>query len=85
MVSTGIGFFPQSNNDALGAGVSWGRPSEETFAKGLDDQVTAELFYRIQLFQHMTLTPDIQYLVNPALNPEDDRIWVLGLRARLNL
>ncbi|MCK5364626.1 MAG: carbohydrate porin [Gammaproteobacteria bacterium] len=44
----------------------------------------AELYYRFQLFQHMSITPDIQYLVNPALNPSEDQIWILGLRGRFS-
>ena len=31
----------------------------------------------------MKLTPDIQYLINPALNPNEDASRVLGLRGIL--
>jgi porin len=65
--------------------MGWGRPAEETFGAGLDDQYTAEVFYRMQLTPHITITPDIQLLVNPTLAPDQDRIWVVGLRARLAL
>lgn len=50
---------------------------------GLEDQYTVEVYYRLQIFQHATITPDVQYLVNPALNPEEDNIGVFGLRARV--
>ena len=67
----------------LGIGFNWGRPSEETYGPGLRDQLTAEIYYRLMLFQYLTITPDMQLIVNPALNPDEDQIWVFGLRARL--
>ena len=33
----------------------------------------------------IALTPDVQLLVDPALNPEKDTLWVVGLRARIAL
>jgi porin len=44
-----------------------------------------ELYYRLQLFQHLAITPDAQLVIDPVLNPDEDRIWVFGLRARLTL
>ena len=83
-VSAGTGYFARQGADLIGFGLNWGRPSSQTIGPGLDDQYTAELFYRLQLFPHMTVTPDLQLLVNPALNPQEDRIWIAGLRARLS-
>ncbi len=34
---------------------------------------------------NLALTPSVQLLIDPALNPGEDQIWVLGLRARLAL
>jgi porin len=42
-----------------------------------------ELFYRINLTEQFTVTPDIQLVKNPAQNPTEDTIWVFGIRARL--
>ena len=83
-VSAGVGYFRQSKSDALGIGLNWGRPSEKTYGPGLRDQLTAEVFYRIQLFPHTTITPNLQYLRHPALNPGVTDLWVVGLRARLS-
>ncbi|MDX2502329.1 MAG: carbohydrate porin [Deltaproteobacteria bacterium] len=33
--------------------------------------------------EYLQITPDIQYVIDPALNPEEDHSWVFGLRARL--
>jgi porin len=49
----------------------------------LRDQYTVELYYRLQVLKHLAITPDIQVLVNPALNSDTDVVGVFGLRARL--
>ena len=51
--------------------------------EGLPDQTTVELYYRIQMWEELAITPDIQYIRNPALNPDASSTWVFGLRARL--
>jgi porin len=51
----------------------------------LDDQFTAEVFYRFMLSKHFAVTPSLQYIEDPALNPDDDSIWIAGMRARLTL
>ncbi len=85
--SLSLGFLYQNEpgRDLLGVGFNWGEPNETTFAPGLDDQYTVEAFYRFQLTQQLAITPSVEYLQNPALNPQDDSLWVLGLRARLAL
>jgi porin len=79
-VAAGLGYLAR-NRDLIGVGLAWERPG----ASALDDQYTAEFFYRFQLFQNFALTPDIQLIAEPALNPNEDVIVVLGLRARLTL
>ena len=83
--STGFAYYRQRKSDVIGFGVSWGRPSIKTYGADLNDEYTTELYYRLQLFQHTTITPNIQWLVDPALNPDDNQLWVVGLRVRLNL
>ena len=86
-VSAGIGYQPKRGEagpgDLLGVAVNWGQPNETVFGSGLDDQYTAELFYRIQLTKQIAITPDVQLLFNPALNPDEDMITVVGLRTRI--
>ena len=85
-VSAGLGYQPQTGQgagrDLLGAGVNWGQPNETVFGPNLKDQYTAELFYRLQLTKEIAVTPDIQWIIDPALNTNDDSIVVAGLRAR---
>ena len=84
-LSTGFGYQRTPGKNLLGFGFNWGEPSESSFGPGLSNQLTAELFYRWNISREIALTPDLQYIKDPALNPEQSSIWVLGLRARLAL
>jgi porin len=85
LLSTGFGYHPASrSDDILGIGLSWDRPSIETYGAALNDEYTAELYYRYQLTQLFSITPDLQYLVNPALDPDEGNVLVVGLRGRLS-
>lgn len=86
-VSVGFGYQDQSvgAQNLLGVGLNWGRPNDDTFGNDLDDQYTAEVFYRWQLFRSVQVTPSIQLLKDPALNPDEDFISIWGVRARLAL
>ena len=81
--STGFAYQTVPGGNQLGIGYNWGEPSESTFEPGLRDQTSVELYYRIQLFKELSITPDVQYIKNPALDPTEDSLWVFGLRARL--
>ena len=75
--STGLG-LKCKNNDVAGLGVSWGKPAIGT----LRDQFTSEAFYRFQLTQFLAITPDVQLIVDPALNPNVDVLAFFGVRLR---
>jgi porin len=82
-LSLGLGYQQAPGGSLLGVGVNWGEPNAGTFAPDLRDQYTAEVFYRVQISGQFALTPDIEFLLDPALNPDTDSIWVFGLRARI--
>ena len=82
-VSTGLGYHFGERNSLVGLGLNWGQPNEDTFGSGLDDQFAVELFTRLQVMRNLQVTPDIQYIRNPARNPDANQSWVFGLRARL--
>ncbi|MEH6584418.1 MAG: carbohydrate porin [Halioglobus sp.] len=69
------------NSDLLGLALNWGQPPQDD----LDAQSTGELFYRMQLSENLAITPNLQLLKDPALNNEEDTVWVTGLRIRLTL
>jgi porin len=43
----------------------------------LDDQYTAELFYRLQLTQNLAITPDVQLIIDPALKKQKGQTYTL--------
>jgi porin len=84
-VSTGLGYHLKDDVSLFGFGLNWGQPNNDTFGSGLEDQYTIEVFCRLQVTQNIQITPDIQYMINPALDPDEDNSWVFGLRARIAL
>jgi porin len=88
MVTVGLGIYSSDTNHLFGIGISYGEASEDPiggFGSDLDPQYTAEVFYRFQLSQHFAITPDLQWIVDPVLYPEEDSIYVAGVRVRLSL
>lgn len=78
-----VGFMRKfrRNADLLGVAINWGDPPDST----LDSQKTGEFFYRLQFAQNLAITPSVQLLKDPALNAEDDTVWVWSLRFRLTM
>ena len=84
-VSAGFSYQAVRGRDLLGVAFNWGRPNKHTFGPGLDDQWTFEVFYRWQVLRELAVTPSLQVLIDPALNPNESTIWMLGLRLRYAL
>jgi porin len=82
-LSAGIGYQLNPGADLLGFGLNWGKPNEKTFGPGLDDQYSAELFYRFNVGRQFALTADIQYLKDPAQNTVENSLWMFNLRGRV--
>lgn len=77
-IGHGINF---KSHDLLGIAFSWAEPN----IAGSKDQWTAELFYRYQITRRLAFTPDIQWIKNPTLNPDESSIWYFGARGRISL
>jgi porin len=79
--SATVGFIRKFRfrSDLAGIGVNWGDTAIDT----LRDQTTIEAFWNFQFAQNLAITPSVQLLVDPALNTQEDRVWVYGLRARV--
>ena len=84
-LSGGIGYQAVPGRDLLGVAANWGRPNATTWGEGLSDQVTLESFWRWYVGEQLAVTPSLQYLINPALNPDEDSVLAFGLRARFAL
>lgn len=77
----GLTYKLNNRTDDMGVAVNWGNPA----ASGLNDQYTTEIFYKLQLAQNLAITPSVQWLKDPALNPTKDSIIIVGFRFRLTL
>ena len=75
--SAGLGYFTRKT-DLAGIGLNWAE------ANGLEGtQFTAEAFYRFSLSPGFQITPSIQFIDNPLLDPSQDSITLVGLRGRI--
>jgi porin len=82
--SIGVEMKPRMDQ-AWSLGLGWARPSRKTHGRGLDNETVVETSYKFQLSPNFSLTPDIQYVRNPAKNPGESSILVAGVRAILAL
>lgn len=80
-ISAGAGLQTGRGN-VLGFAGHWGRPNETTYGVELNDQYVGEIYFRWKIGKHLEATPNLQFIVNPALNPVHDEIWVYGLRIK---
>ena len=62
-------------------GAGWAKPSRQTFGPRLDDEKVFETSYKFQLSQNFSITPDVQVVFNPANDPSESSVWVIGMRA----
>jgi len=78
-VSAGVGYNPPS---ALGdlAGFAGGWTDPESSA--LSSQFTVARFYCCQVTPNFAISPDVQYVIGPSLNPDIDHQVILGPRLR---
>lgn len=83
-ITVGVGYQPVPMRGVIGLGFNWGEPNQTSF-EGADDQYSIELFWRYQLTKELAVTPSIQYISNPALNPDENILWAYGLRIRVAL
>ena len=61
--------------DYLGLAFNWGSPVD----KSKRDQFAIEVFYNLQLMQHVNVTPDIQLTFNPSFNPDKSVVGIYSV------
>jgi high affinity Mn2+ porin len=44
-----------------------------------------ELYYKTTLFEHLSITPDYQFVINPAYNKDRGPVNIFSLRAHIEL
>jgi porin len=75
----------QRFNQVWTVGAGWAKPSRKTFGRGLNNETVLETSYRFQLSESFSITPDLQVVFNPANDPSESSVWVIGMRAILTL
>lgn len=83
VVSAGVGYKVNARTDYVGVGASWGRAPVGANGDRGRDQYTFEAYYRLQVLKGVQITPDVQWIRNPAYNTSVDNLWIVGLRLRL--
>ena len=76
-VSTGVAYLGR-NTDGAGIGLTW---AEANGVPGT--QFTTEAFYRFSISPGLQITPSIQVISQPLLNPDQDNFTLLSLRTRV--
>lgn len=84
-VSTGL--IPGQEEDRLGLGLSRVTPGDEFSNTTVMDayECAIELTYRWQIMNGLALQPDLQYVINPGLNPDIEDAFVTTVRLELGL
>ncbi|MGI9199850.1 MAG: carbohydrate porin [Woeseiaceae bacterium] len=77
-VSAGLTITFGSSRSQIGAAISYQDPAIE----GLDNQTTLETYARWQITPALAISPNLQILRNPALNPDESTVVLGGLRIR---
>ena len=81
-VSAGVGYLLNERKDYFGIGLNWGRPPGESDRDNPRDQYTIETYYRAEVLSHLMIIPSAQFVIDPALDPTRDSLWILGLKIR---
>ncbi len=77
------GAIPGRNRDQVGISFNTGFASSEFLRSGSFDrhETNVELTYAAVINDHVTLQPDLQYIINPGFDPGIPNALVVGLRA----
>ena len=68
------------SHDAIGLGWARGEPKADK-----PNEELVELFWRFQVHRYVSISPDVQWVKNPADNPDEDNTVVLGVRLLISL
>ena len=77
------GLFEGRNNDVIAVGVGYGKISDDGDSSA-DAETVYEAYYNVQITKWFHLTPDVQYIQNPAGGGNPSDALVVGLRAQMS-
>jgi porin len=81
LLMVGFGRVFHRTTDRIGMAAAYANPPDSS----LSAEKTLELFYKFQLANSLQLTVSYQYIKDPAFNPEESSIDLIGLRLRFVL
>lgn len=88
IVTTGLN--PRRPGDALGLAVAVaenGSPFKDAAAMAFlavdDREIAVELTYRAEVFEWLALQPDLQYVLDPGMDPSLDDAFIANLRVEI--
>ncbi len=82
------GLLPGRNQDVMGLGLYMAFPSnrfQNTTAMDLNAEIGIEYYYNVQMLPWLTITPDLQLIVNPRGISSVPNALIAGLRFRVAL
>lgn len=82
-ISIGSGYEIKDSEDFVGFGANWGRPDTTLTDNNIVNQYIFETYYRWQAMGHLQIVPDVQYIINPAYDPNKNSEWLFALRMRI--
>lgn len=74
IIMTGMS-IPAFTHDLIGLGLHYGGPND----RSRPNQLGIEIFYKLQLAEHLSITPDIQLTINPSFNDEKDAVGIFSV------
>ncbi len=82
------GAIPNRDEDVLSFGVAHARLSDEfrdATPESREHETAAELNYRAEIVDWLSVTPDVQWIINPGATAAVDHALALGVRVELAL
>ncbi len=86
------GLTPGRARDQIGVAVAHARigdgarrAAEAGAARPEEAETTFEFTYRLQMAKRLVLQPDVQYVIDPGVDPASENALVVGLRVELDL
>jgi len=77
------GLFEDRDDDVIAVGIGYGKVSDDS-DPSVDAETVYEVYYNIQITKWLYLTPDVQYIQNPAGAGNPGDAIVVGLRAQMS-
>ncbi len=65
--------------DMFGIAGTYSRPSDGD----LPEETIFETFYRLKITESIEFSPDLQWILHPAFQPDEDNLFVIGARLKI--